>query len=421
MDPSFVGGTFVQLLFFISSLAPIWFPIVLVFVAWHSWLRYVRLSFISGLKWTLLEIRLPRDVFKSPQAMEIALVNAFHQGGGVGTWYAKYYLGKVLMWFSLEIVSIDGNVFFFIRIPLNFKSLVESQIYAQYPQAEIKIVEDYTDRIPHEMKTNAWSMWGTEFEFTKPDVYPIKTYVDYGLDKSTSSLDPEQQIDPMTQMIEFMGSLGKGEQLWLQIIIQVHSKRFSEPGKMFGGRNWQGLAKEEIQKIVKDGLLVTGDEKIKSTLNLTKTQQDVITAIDRHIEKPAFDTGIRAIYLAEKDKFNPINIVGLLGMFKQYNSNTLNGFKPRNPTDFDYPWQDRSGARKAALKLEMFEAYRLRSYFNAPHSSKKVAGKHLSRKPLVLSSEELATLFHFPGRVSETPSFGRIESKKIEPPQNLPL
>lgn len=139
--------------------------------------------------------------------------------------------------------------------------MVESQIYAQYPQAEIKIVEDYTDRIPHEMKTNAWSMWGTEFEFTKPDVYPIKTYVDYGLDKSTSSLDPEQQIDPMTQMIEFMGSLGKGEQLWLQIIIQVHSKRFSEPGKMFGGRNWQGLAKEEVQKIVKDGLLTTGDEK----------------------------------------------------------------------------------------------------------------------------------------------------------------
>ena len=44
----------------------------------------------------------------------------------------------------------------------------------------------------------------------------------------------------------------------------------------------------------------------------------------------------------------------------------------------------------------------------------------IERTPLVLNSEELATIYHFPGQVAETPTFKRIESKRAEPPQNLP-
>ena len=42
-------------------------------------------------------------------------------------------------------------------------------------------------------------------------------------------------------------------------------------------------------------------------------------------------------------------------------------------------------------------------------------------KPMLLSTEEIATLWHLPGRVAETPTFTRIESKKAEPPANLPI
>jgi hypothetical protein len=46
-----------------------------------------------------------------------------------------------------------------------------------------------------------------------------------------------------------------------------------------------------------------------------------------------------------------------------------------------------------------------------------------SGKPYLfaLSNEELASLYHFPGIVSETPSFKRIESKIAKPPSNLPI
>ncbi len=38
------------------------------------------------------------------------------------------------------------------------------------------------------------SIWGCEFKFTKGDGYPIKTYVDYGLDKDPKE---EYKVDPL--------------------------------------------------------------------------------------------------------------------------------------------------------------------------------------------------------------------------------
>ena len=133
-------------------------------------------------------------------------------------------------------------------------------------------------------------------------------------------------------------------------------------------------------------------------------------AIERSIGKLGFDCGIRAIYLAKKDVFDGTNIAGLFGTVKQYNTNDLNGFKPTKYTDFDYPWQDYKKYRLSIMKWKMFDAYRRRAWFFPPYE----------RKPFVLNTEELATIYHFPGRVAETPTFERVESKKSEPPKNLP-
>ena len=100
-----------------------------------------------------------------------------------------------------------------------------------------------------------------------------------------------------------------------------------------------------------------------------------------------------------------------MGAFKQYGSNGLNGFKPVNATTFDYPWQDYKNTRMNKKKATLFNAYCARGYFHPPYS----------RKPFVLNTEELATIFHFPGSVAETPTFERIESRKGEPPSNLPF
>jgi len=140
------------------------------------------------------------------------------------------------------------------------------------------------------------------------------------------------------------------------------------------------------------------------------TEKDVVKAIQRNISKLGFDCGVRAMYWT-KDHFRVSNIKGLLGIMRQYNTNTLNGFVPNVVTGFDNPWEDIGKIRSTARKRRMFKAYKNRGYFYRP----------FRRRPIVLNTEELATLFHFPGQVAETPTFGRIESRKAEPPSNLPI
>jgi hypothetical protein len=99
-----------------------------------------------------------------------------------------------------------------------------------------------------------------------------------------------------------------------------------------------------------------------------------------------------------------------------------------NSTQFDAPWSDPTGLALTKIKKRMLNWYRMRTFFHPPiqyayNYPAILSAFFPSHKPniFVLSSEELATIFHFPGMVSETPSFKRIESKIAKPPSNLPI
>lgn len=384
-----------------SALAFIWGPILAVWIAQKLWLEYVRIDYIhKNYQFVLLEVKLPRTIDKTPVAMELVL-QALHQGGN-GNWYERWWLGKVRPWFSLEVVSIEGNVKFLIRTPARFKKLIESHIYAQYPDIEVVEVQDYISLAPYLHDEQEWGLWGCEFGLTKPDPYPIKTYVDYGLD--SSSMKEEQKSDPITSMIEFMGSIGRGQQIWMQILVQANGERYTTPGKWFGRHDW----KDEGKRLIKE---MQSKQAAEDAPKPTKGDQEVITAIERSLSKIGFDCGIRALYIAQREFYDPSNITGITGAFRQYSSPTLNGFRPINSPGFDYPWQDYHSWRENRKKKKLFDAYVRRSYFYAPYK----------KKPFVLNSEELATIYHFPGGVAETPTFSRIDSRKGEPPSNLPV
>lgn len=390
--------------------ARFWLPLALVFLGWRMWVAYVQEEWLGKVQWVLLEIRVPKEVFKSPAAMELALSNALSQGGGVGTNYAKYWQGKVINWFSLEIVSLGGEIHFLVRTPIGFRRIIESQIYAQYPQAEIFEISDYVEEAVADMHKREWSLWGTEFKLTKEDPYPIKTYVDYGLDKAVGSTEENERIDPITPMLEWMGGIGPNEQVWFQIVLRVSKWTYKKPG-LAGGYDDYRSKTQKVLAEMRAKFEPSENDQFKR-LAMTEDDKMAMSAISRTLNKQGFDCGIRAIYLAPKDNFDAMNITGLTGIMKQYNSFTLNGFAPTNVTGFDNPqWEDRSGRRAIQKKREMLDAYAQRSWFYPPYT----------RPHFVLTSEELATIFHFPGRVSETPSLGRIESNKSEPPSNLPI
>ena len=400
---------------------PITLPFMLLYAWWVIRFRWVTMKFVEAQKTCLLEIRLPKEITKSPAAMEIFFTHLSQ--GGAGNFGEAFIDGKTRAWFSCEIVSIGGNVRFFVWCSnaSKFRNLVEAQLYAQYPNIEIFEAEDYTKDFYYD--PDKFSMFGLQYALTKADPFPIKTYIDYGLAEDQKE---EYKIDPITSMIEFLGSLKKGENAWIQILLQKHEKEGVFHGTLAKPKDLKAEIKKEIEDIRKKAIPEGKDDKVMKFPNPTKGELAVIAALERSSTKTAFECMIRSIYITEKNSFVASNIGGLIGCFKQYGSNDLNGFKPGTISDAKddkkdigriFPFYQRKLDKSvASIKKNLLYAYKLRSFFQFPYKNYK------KQKPFILTTEELATIFHFPsGMVSQTPTLQRVGSKKSEAPSNLPI
>lgn len=381
-----------------------WYPILAIVLLSRVYMAYIHANWIKNIKWVLLEIKIPKEISKSPKAMEVLFAQMYQTAPNTLT--DKYIKGRTRSWFSLELVSIGGEVHFYIRTEERYKKLVESGIYSQYPGVEVYEADDYVYNVPYGVSGSDWNFFGVEFKLSKPDAFPIKTYVDYGLDK-----DPKEEfkIDPLTTVLEFLGSIGPGEQIWLQIPIMAARDRYHKPGTLFGAQSWKDIGKAEVKKIAEGDK--KKDDPFGGVFKLTPGERERLEALEKSMSKYGFDCGYRGFYLAKGEAFDGNNIGRLIGSIKQYGSENLNGFKLSKNTSFDYPWQDFMGWRLASMKRLMFRNYCRRAYFFPPSNS----------EIFVLNSEELATIFHFPGLVANTPTLDRISSKRGEPPPNLPV
>jgi hypothetical protein len=117
----------------------------------------------------------------------------------------------------------------------------------------------------------------------------------------------------------------------------------------------------------------------------------------------------------DKDRFDGDVISPLLRAWAQFDVIGRNkvGFQWR--TDFDYNFiSDFSGKRKLAHKKRELEDYKKRYYYRSDV-------KNGADVPRVFSVEEIATMYHIPGKVLLTPSLTRVDSLKREAPGNLPV
>ncbi|MBI2033962.1 MAG: hypothetical protein HYT13_02595, partial [Candidatus Liptonbacteria bacterium] len=135
--PPFVEGL-------VRSIADVWnatwwvvLPLTSGLLFWEFWVFYIRFRFIKAITWILLDIKIPKNILQTPKAMEQVFAAA-HAPYSYGLkFFEKYWEGKVEYWMSFEMVSLGGDVHFYLRLPKQFRNLMESAIYAQYPSAEI--------------------------------------------------------------------------------------------------------------------------------------------------------------------------------------------------------------------------------------------------------------------------------------------
>lgn len=398
---------------------------ILVFFTWNLWVHYINMVYLRSIEWVILEIIPPKEVRKSPEAMELVLNALF--AGGFGGWYERYWKGELAQYYSIEIVSIEGKIHYYVRFASKFRKAFEALLYSQYPQAEVREVADYAQNVPPFVKDNGWNMFAYNVSLNKDEVYPIKSYIDFGMDKNVGLLEENQKIDPMTPMLEVMGSIGVGEQIWFQIVMRADTKRFTtiKDGVETGGQSWKKKADEVVADIRKKSSSVDKDGKVTNN-PITKSQQAVIDAIERHKNKNAFECGMRVLYIAKKENFSGNTITAFTSMLRQFSSDDLNSFALKDLTKIDKPWEDLFGTRVSGNKASFLEAYKSRAFFYGGIDLANITHyfghpNNFGGKAFILSTEELATIFHLPGRVVETPTFTRLDSVKAEPPANLPM
>jgi hypothetical protein len=402
----------------ITLLSPVWLPVFLFVGFWKIWMHYIRFQFWFNQENVLLEIQLPAEVEKSPLAMELFLT-ALWNSGNETTFIKRIWEGSFRPIWSLEIASNEGRIGYYIRAGKSWKNIIESRLYGQFPEAKVTEVDDYTNLVPFNLEE--YDLWGSEYKKMSPllpDAVPIKTYIDYKLDKDP---DEEFKIDPMTNILELLGTMGPGEHYWMQIILKAR-KKDEWYGFYKNTDHYRYAATEEIHNIMRGASeraksLVGEDEVIQAQAAargislLTDAEKRKIEEIERSLSKLLFECGIRVIYVAKKERYNSVNIPSTVRFFDAFRSLEFNAINiARGLGIFDYPWQDFHNIRRTKIKKQLWFRYRHRAYFYVPYD----------QDPVFMTTEELATIWHFPSSIVKTPSLQRVPSKRAEAPINLP-
>lgn len=392
----------------------IYLPILLGSSLVGAYESYTRLQFIKSIKWTLLELKVPQDPGKSPKATE-QIFAALH---GILPppilWRNKFFKGQIANWISLEIVGIGGEIHFFIRTPEQYKKLVQSQIYAQYPDSEItEMSDDYVDSLPASMPDDVYDLFGAEMILSKEDFYPIRTYPEF--EEKSGGPDSVKRIDPLASLAEVMSSLDAGEFLGLQLILRPTGdgwvkKGQAEMDKLQGKKPKAGSSLMsdlifEIDKLIPGHVEIKKEDKKPEQSQLTSGKQEALKAAEKKMGKIGYECGIRFMYSGPRESFHRAHISGVVGAFKQFALQTINSFKLNGPTITAGKWPFKA-QKEYKSKRFFFSKYKNRS---------------LPMKGFVLNTEELATVYHLPDIGVKSPLLPRVEAKKGEPPVGLPI
>jgi len=286
---------------------------------------------------------------------------------------------------SFEIVSTGENgIRFYVVSPQHLAKFVEGQVYAQYPSADIKYVEDYT----LQKASNGSYVTTGEVEFVKDYIFPIKTFRDF-------------DVDPLAAITGAISDLKVGESAWIQLLIRPVANLWQEESKRYitAIREGKDLDSGFFKKLMKffefmgKTLTTSSDDGSakKEIVRLAPGQEEELTQIESKMLKVGFEFVIRIVTKAEDQIRSEQILRDSVASFKQFTTAHLNSF---------------------SYSLEERDAKEIYTDFVNRAMSKDVID--------IMNIEELASVFHMPNISVETPNIAWSRSKKLEPPMNLP-
>ena len=402
----------------------IWSPFIFAILFFQSWMYYSQRLYWCKLDWILLEVKPPKEIESSPLNMEQIFAGLWGSFGTVGNKYEKYIKGMIQDYFSFEIVGLNGEIHFYLRALKKYRNLVEAQVYSQYPQAEIKEVEDYAYKLPGDVPGRNWNLWGSRLVLSNKEAFPIRTYP-YLIDEVKTD---QPFFDPLAGLMEVLGKLQLGEQIWMQILFRpeadvkrnelvkeaykILGKKVASPAEgviIADIKGWIDAIFETISTFISGEAPV---EKVKDKTAdmpslaqfLSPGEKDMIKMIEEKASKKVYESKIQFAYIARKELFTMAYVSAMFGIFSQFANLNMNALKPDKATMTKASYLF-AKVRKAYKQRVLLRMLRTRSFWE---------------KGYVFNIEELATLFHFPTIAVKGPMTPYIGSKKGGAPMDLP-
>jgi hypothetical protein len=222
----------------------------------------------------------------------------------------------------------------------------------------------------------------------KEFVFPLKTYA-------------EMEVDPMNSIINILSKLEKSESMAIQFI--TRSAKSSWHGRIKNVVR-KSYKKNSIKQGLKRGNIFTffsqyfSPKKTQNTpinpeeqARLTSNEEELLKKMERKNGKGGLDVNLRVIVSAETSQKAKMYLENLGSSFSEYNAyengNNLSRIKVKNQS-----------------KIIKNFIYR---HFNEKQS-------------FLLSTEELASLYHFPLKQTETPNILWLTAKRAPAPSDVP-
>ncbi|MFA6533642.1 MAG: hypothetical protein WCT37_00550 [Patescibacteria group bacterium] len=410
------------------------FVLPMIWYMIEEWIASRRIKYRKRWEWVVLSLSLPRlnlaakagagAAAKPPQAVEYIFTSLSGAWKKID-WIERFFVGKIQPEFSFELISREGYLEYLIRAPRPYRDLVEAAIYAQYPDAEIAEVPDYTEKykdLRWPDNDNGYDIWGTSFNLSKKDFFPIKTW------ENLKEIDS----DPLNSILENLAKIKAGEEFWWQIIVTPLENKWQKKGVAFvkhatgltGSDDYSSLTGSILGFIsyITDEIIYTflarpepvkpGEKTVGS--NLTAKESAAIESILDKVGKLGFRVTMRAVYIARKEIFNKNKVKeGFLGALHQYTNLYANGLIQSKYT------------KVSTSHLYYFPQYRVDHY-----RKNNILQKYRVRSTrkgsefgtgFILNIGELASLWHFPLGNTRTLMIKKSEAVKAEAPFYLPV
>ena len=299
---------------------------------------------------------------------------------------------------SFEIAADSSGIHFYVRCPKHLREFVEGQVYAQYPSAELRLIDhDYM-----QTDLSGLATCGGSLVLSKDSFFPTKTFRDF-------------EVDPLAAMTGSMSEVEEGERIWLQIIVRPVPDVWQAAGHKYVQEVKTGVKKMSLG-LSEIGSGIAGELggmipfAVKQFFNpasvaapskpplppkqefprLSPGQELELKMIEDKLTRVGFETVVR-VFTAAIDPENCSDLLrGVGASFRQFSSANLNSFIQIAPTEGITDFKD------------------------------KVVGREFPAKSYVLDTAELASIFHLPNISVQTPAIAWATYKKGEPPANLP-